>query len=55
MPHGKTILCSLLIALAAWMLFSWPLPRYFLSAIPASAHNTEAQAVRTMVPGDHLQ
>jgi len=48
-------IASLLITLAVWMLFSWPLPRYVREGIPSSAYNVERGNVRTMIAGDHLQ
>ena len=46
---------SLLITLAVWLLFSWPLPRYVSKGIPSSSLNLEKGSVRAMIPGDHLQ
>jgi len=46
---------SLLVSMAVWVLFSWPLARYTASGIPASATNVEKGHVRQMVMGDHLQ
>jgi len=47
---------SLLITVAVWILFSWPLPLHMLSAIPAgSAKPPQSMAVQPMMPGDHLQ
>ena len=49
-------IASLLITLAVWMLFSWPLPRDLFTTIPYNAANVEdAQVIRQMEPGDHLQ
>lgn len=36
------------------MCFSWPLPRYVGSGIPAAAHRTPAD-IQNLIPGDHLQ
>jgi hypothetical protein len=55
MRLARNILISLLVALAAWSVFSWPLPRFFSSGIPSSAQNIEKGHVRSMIPGDHLQ
>ena len=41
--------------LVIWMVFSWPLSRYFAQGIPSSSQNIEVHAVRRMMPGDHLQ
>ncbi len=49
------LLASLLISIVAWILFTWPLPKYAASGIPASSRNPEHLAARYMVPGDHLQ
>jgi len=49
------LLVSFLISLAAWVFFTWPLPKYAASGIPASSRNPEQLAARYMVPGDHLQ
>jgi hypothetical protein len=49
------VLISLLLTLAIWGFFSWPLPRYFSSGIPSSAHNVELGNARSMIAGDHLQ
>jgi hypothetical protein len=46
---------SLLVTLAVWALFSWPLPRYVSKGIPSSSLNTEKGSARAMIPGDHLQ
>ena len=51
----RRILLSTIIVLAIWGVFSWPLPRHAFSGIPSSAHNTEKNHVRFMIPGDHLQ
>ncbi len=45
---------SLAVTFAVWMLFAWPLPRFFAAGIPAAAHRASAE-VRPMLPGDHLQ
>jgi hypothetical protein len=46
---------GLVLTLAVWTVFSWPLPGYIRDAIPSSAYNVEAGHGRTMIPGDHLQ
>lgn len=46
---------ALFVALAAWAVFTWPLPLHFVSGIPSSDRNLEKGHVRTMIPGDHLQ
>lgn len=46
---------GLVLTLAVWTLFSWPLPGHIRDAIPSSAYNVEADHGRTMIPGDHLQ
>jgi hypothetical protein len=45
----------LLLGLAWWACFTWPLPRFFLTGIPCSDRNTEIGHARETVPGDHLQ
>lgn len=46
---------SLLVALAAWTIFTWPLAPAVTRAIPSSAYNVEKHSRRAMIPGDHLQ
>ncbi|MGD9874686.1 MAG: hypothetical protein AB7T27_10550 [Kiritimatiellia bacterium] len=46
---------SLLITLVVWMIFTWPLPRFAASGIPATHHRSDTPAERIMFPGDHLQ
>ncbi|MCK5850198.1 MAG: hypothetical protein KAH23_04725 [Kiritimatiellae bacterium] len=55
MKKGTIIFISLIITLAVWALFSWPLPKHFSVGIPASAENIEKDGIRQMIPGDHLQ
>ncbi|OGV62133.1 MAG: hypothetical protein A2498_07925 [Lentisphaerae bacterium RIFOXYC12_FULL_60_16] len=55
MRHTRFIIISLLITLAAWLVMSWPLPRFAARGIPSSAENTERDHYRAMIPGDHLQ
>ncbi|MBN1269119.1 MAG: hypothetical protein JXB04_05985 [Kiritimatiellae bacterium] len=55
MKSGRIALISLMLALVAWLFFTWPLPRYITSGIPSSSQNVEKNSVRTMIPGDHLQ
>ncbi|MDO9542716.1 MAG: hypothetical protein Q7J98_10395 [Kiritimatiellia bacterium] len=45
---------SAAITLCIWIWFSWPLPRYVASGIPAAAHLEPAE-VQPLIPGDHLQ
>lgn len=49
------LISTFLITLAAWMFFSWPLPRMVHRAIPCSASNHHGAPPRYQVPGDHLQ
>ncbi|MDI6774477.1 MAG: hypothetical protein QME60_03660 [Verrucomicrobiota bacterium] len=42
-------------ALAMFLLFTWPLPRFLFTGIPSSAQSTEKYDWRRMIPGDHLQ
>ncbi|MBN1269129.1 MAG: hypothetical protein JXB04_06035 [Kiritimatiellae bacterium] len=51
----KALGMTLLVSLAMWIFFSWPLPRHIASGIPSSSKNTERANARTMIPGDHLQ
>lgn len=47
---------SFLIAFAVWLIFAWPLPNFFSSAIPAGTTRLAADCrVSPMEPGDHLQ
>ncbi len=43
------------LALAAGLLFTWPLARHAFEGIPSSSQNVERGHARTLVPGDHLQ
>jgi hypothetical protein len=46
----------LLLALALWALFVWPLPLRMGAAIPYTVHHrTEPVETQSLVPGDHLQ
>ncbi|MFA7158118.1 MAG: hypothetical protein WC299_02360 [Kiritimatiellia bacterium] len=54
MTKGRICLYSFLVTLIVWGWFSWPLPRYFFSGIPAAAHLEPAE-VQPLIPGDHLQ
>lgn len=45
---------SFVISLVLWTWFSWPLPRYVASGIPAAARLEPAE-IQFMLPGDHLQ
>jgi len=49
------LLVSFVTALAVWLLFSWPLPKYTFTGIAASSENVEIGSVRKMIQGDHLQ
>ena len=55
MKRPSVALSSLLLCLAVWSVFSWPLPKMAGEAIPASARNVEEAPARYMFPGDHLQ
>lgn len=46
---------SIALGLVIWTVVSWPLPLHVAEGIPASARNAEAENVRNMIPGDHLQ
>ncbi len=54
MTTGRRIVISLLVTVAVWLIFTWPLAKYFTGGIPAS-HNSEEITVQSMIPGDHLQ
>lgn len=49
------LLISVLVALAIWAFFSWPIPLWMTEGISSSSLNTEKGGVRTMISGDHLQ
>jgi len=51
----RRLAVSVPVALCIWLIFSWPLPRYCASGIASSSQNIETPAVRTLIPGDHLQ
>jgi hypothetical protein len=53
--HPRSLLLSLAAAMALWLVFTWPLPLYPFDGIPSSSQNIELDAVRRMIPGDHLQ
>ena len=55
MKSMRILLLSLVITTIVWMIFSWPLPRFFASGVPASSCNVERGGVRRMMAGDHLQ
>jgi hypothetical protein len=55
MKHIQFIIASLVLTILLWSWMSWPLPVHATSGIPASPHRTEANPVRTMIAGDHLQ
>ncbi len=46
---------SILVVLAIWMYFSWPVPRYLGQGISSASLNVEKGSTRAMIPGDHLQ
>jgi hypothetical protein len=52
---GRRAGIALFVTLAAWAVFTWPLPRHAASGIPSSDRNVEQGHVREMIPGDHLQ
>jgi hypothetical protein len=52
---GRSAGIAVLVTLAVWALFAWPLPRYAASGIPSSDRNVEQGHMREMIPGDHLQ
>ena len=54
MNFKRMLLISLVVSLGLWILFTWPLPRYLSSGIPAAAH-IAASETQMMIPGDHLQ
>jgi hypothetical protein len=54
MTKGRICVISFFVTLIIWTWFSWPLPRYFTSGIPAAAHLEPAE-VQPLIPGDHLQ
>ena len=45
----------LLVGFALWIVTTWPLPRFFSTAIPHTNINPETQIVRPIASGDHLQ
>lgn len=52
----RSLLISLLVTLGVWLVFSWPLPRHFGTAIPSGGTATFTQPpAAPMEPGDHLQ
>lgn len=51
----KTIALTLLLSLAIWLAFNWPVPRVLTAGIASSGRNIEAGQARAMIPGDHLQ
>lgn len=46
---------SLLVTLALWAVFSWPLPQSLFTGVPYTAHRGEGVPRQVMVAGDHLQ
>jgi len=55
MKPCRVLICSLLLTIPVWLLFSWPLPKHFAGGIPSAAENREKDGVRYMIQGDHLQ
>jgi hypothetical protein len=55
MTTFRRLIISLLVVLAIWMFFSWPVPRYIGEGISSASLNVEKGATRAMIPGDHLQ
>ena len=55
MNRWLRIILSLLITTGVWLAFSWPLPNYFSSGIPWSAHHKAEDQISVMPAGDHLQ
>lgn len=51
----RMLLISFFVTLVIAAVFTWPLPRYLFSGIPASSTNVETGGVRRMIEGDHLQ
>ena len=51
----RRLLISVLVVLAVWMYFSWPIPRYLGEGISSGSLNIETGGTRAMIPGDHLQ
>jgi len=52
---GRITLVSVVLTVALWALFAWPLPRHMGTGIPSSPRNVEKYNTRAMMPGDHLQ
>ena len=55
MTMFRRFIISVLVVLAVWMFFSWPVPRYLGEGISSASQNIEKGATRAMIPGDHLQ
>jgi hypothetical protein len=55
MKKSDRALLVIVLTLAVWACFTWPLPRYLASGVPSAARNPERHEARYMVPGDHLQ
>jgi len=55
MTTFRRLLISVLVVLAVWMFFSWPVPRYLGEGISSGSLNIEKGGTRAMIPGDHLQ
>ncbi len=55
MQKRLLLLTTILMTLAVWLVFSWPLPIKLSDGIPMSSTNIEKYGERSMMPGDHLQ
>ena len=56
MKTWRNLGVALVVAAVVWLVFSWPLPRYFGDAVPYSVTKWNGTSeTRAMVPGDHLQ
>ncbi len=55
MNERKRILLALMVSLAVWAVFTWPLPRHTAKAIPYSSQLHNQELIHSMEPGDHLQ
>lgn len=55
MTTFRRFIISILVVLAIWTFFAWPLPRYLGEGISSASLNIEKGSTRAMIPGDHLQ
>lgn len=55
MKRIKTVLACIIITLAVWSCFSWPLPTLVNKGIANSFSNQDKNHSRYMIHGDHLQ